>query len=97
MLEFPMIYSINYDLNKPGQNYEELYKAIKSLGAWWHHLDSTWLVDTNLSANEIWAQLKPHTDKNDNVLVVGLTRDYAGWLPQKAWDWIDTRSAKMAA
>lgn len=48
-----MIYSINYDLKRPGQNYEALYEAIKSCGAWWHHLGSTWLVDTNLNAKGI--------------------------------------------
>jgi hypothetical protein len=31
---------IGYDLNKTGQDYKDLIKAIKLLGAWWHHLDS---------------------------------------------------------
>ena len=30
-----MIYAINYDLKRPGQNYELLYGAVKSCGAWW--------------------------------------------------------------
>lgn len=46
-----MIYAINYDLKRPSQNYEALYEAIKSCGVWWHHLGSTWLVDTSLNAN----------------------------------------------
>ncbi|WP_209021761.1 hypothetical protein [Nocardioides sp. 503] len=33
---------ITYDLNTPGQGYTALHDEIKSLGAWWHHLDSTW-------------------------------------------------------
>ena len=40
-----MIYAVNYDLKRPGQNYEALYVAIKGCGVWWHHLGSTWLVD----------------------------------------------------
>ena len=52
-----MIYAINYDLKQPGQNYNELYEAIKSCGAWWHYLDSTWLVDTSLTAQGIWNKL----------------------------------------
>lgn len=36
-----MIYAINYDLKRPGQNYEKLYEAIKSCGTWWHYLGST--------------------------------------------------------
>ena len=92
-----MIYAINYDLKRPGQNYEALHEAIKSCGAWWHFLDSTWLVDTNLSAKSVWDRLAPHVDKNDFVLVIGVTREYQGWLPQEAWDWLNSRSSKMAA
>jgi hypothetical protein len=35
---------IGYDLDKPGQDYSNLVAEIKRLGAWWHNLDSTWLV-----------------------------------------------------
>jgi hypothetical protein len=28
-----VIYAINYDLKRPGQNYEKLYEAIKGCGA----------------------------------------------------------------
>lgn len=92
-----MIYAISYDLNQPGQNYDELHEAIKSCGPWWHYLDSTWLVDTNLTAQAVWNKLSPHTDKNDNILIIGVSRDYAGWLPPKAWEWINSRATKMAA
>ncbi len=92
-----MIYAINYDLKRPGQNYEELYKAIKALGAWWHYLGSTWLVDTSLTAQGVWERLAPHVDKNDFVLVIGVTKDYQGWLPQEAWDWLNGRVSKLAA
>jgi hypothetical protein len=91
-----MIYAINYDLKKPGQNYDPLYTAIKSLGTWWHYLGSTWLVDTNLNANGIWQKLALHVDKNDSVLIIGVTKDHAGWLPPKAWEWIKERQAVAA-
>lgn len=92
-----MIYAINYDLKRPGQNYEMLYDAIKSCGTWWHYLGSTWLVDTSLGATAIWERLAPHVDKNDLVLVVGVTRDYSGWLPKDAWEWLNSRTSKLAA
>jgi hypothetical protein len=92
-----MIYAINYDLKRPGQNYEALYEAIKGCGATWHHLGSTWLVDTSLDANGIWKRLEPHVDKNDFFLIIGVTRNYSGWLPQQAWDWINNHTSKMAA
>jgi len=92
-----VIYSINNDQKRPGQNYEKLYEAIKSCGDWWHFLGSTWLVDTSLNAQGIWDRLAPHVDKNDIFLVIGVTRDNQGWLPEKAWEWINTRASKMAA
>ncbi len=91
-----MIFAINYDLKRPGQNYQALHEAIKSCGDWWHFLDSTWLVDTNLDAQGIWNSLAGHVDKNDILLIIGVTRNYQGWLPRSAWDWINSRYAKLA-
>ena len=91
-----MIYAVNYDLKKPGQNYEKLYEAIKSCGGWWHYLGSTWLVDTTLSAQGVWDRLTPHVDKNDFFLIIGVTRENCGWLPQAAWDWINEHSKSFA-
>jgi hypothetical protein len=92
-----MIYAINYDLKRPGQNYDALYEAIKACGANWHYLGSTWLVDTTLSATAIWERLAPHVDKNDFFLVIGVTKDYSGWLPKEAWEWIANRRSRLAA
>lgn len=92
-----MIYAINYDLKRPGQNYEALYEAIKNCGVWWHYLGSTWLVDTSLTAKGVWERLSPHVDQSDFFLVIGVTRDYQGWLPKDAWEWINSRTMKMAA
>ncbi len=63
-------YIISYDLNRPGQDYEGLYEAIKSLGSWWHHLDSTWVVVTAKTATQVRDALIPEIDSNDKVLVV---------------------------
>jgi hypothetical protein len=92
-----MVYAVNYDLKKPGQDYSGLYEAIKGCGPSWHHLGSTWLVDTSLSAEGIWKRLQPHVDKGDVVLVIGVTADYQGWLVPDAWNWINARKSKMAA
>lgn len=86
-----MIYSITYDLKKPGQDYDGLYESIKSLGAWWHYLESTWLVDTQLNADSIYKRLDANIDKNDRLLIVNFGTDYQGWLDKDAWDWIKAR------
>lgn len=83
------IYAICYDLNSPGRDYGQLHAAIKSLGdAWWHYLDSTWLVRTDMSADQIRSRLRDLMDVNDNLLVVGVTDEFAGWLPEKAGVWL---------
>ena len=48
-------YLIGYDLHPTkGETYGELTQAIKDLSdTWWHHLDSTWAVVTNLDVFEI--------------------------------------------
>ena len=87
-----MIVLITYDLNKPGQDYSDLYDAIKAIpGTWWHYLTSVWLVDTNLSTQQIYGKLERHIDKNDELFIVRITRDYTGYLPKKAWKWLRNR------
>lgn len=73
-----MSYLISYDLNAPGKNYDQLYDAIKSLGGWWHHLDSTWIVTHAGPATAIRDKLKPYLDHNDKLLVVHCSGE-AAW------------------
>lgn len=81
-------YAINYDLKKPGRDYSGLFSAIKNCGKWWHYLDSTWLVISNESPNQIWKRLEPYADKNDYLLIIEVRDNVQGWLPKEAWDWI---------
>jgi len=84
-----MIFLITYDLNKPAQEYPKLYEAIMNLGAWWHHLDSTWVVNTTLKAQDVFNQLKQCIDQNDRLLIINITnQERQGWLPPEAWQWL---------
>jgi hypothetical protein len=87
-----MILLVTYDLKRPGQDYAKLYEAIKSLGAWWHFLESTWLIDSLHSPQAAGNHLVPFIDRNDRLLVIQVQRNYQGWLPKEAWDWINSRS-----
>ncbi len=80
-------YVIGYDLNSPGQDYAELFDAIKSYGYFWHHLDSTWIIKTDRSAVEVRNHLKGHIDRNDKLIVAELTG-------VAAWTGINDRGTK---
>ncbi len=83
-------YLIKYDPKKtPGRKHDPLYKEIKKSLIWWHYLESTWLIVTNETAEQIWDRLKSHVNKNDYILIIEVRSDYHGWLPEKAWDWIE--------
>lgn len=81
---------ISYDLSRPGQEYSDLYQAIKDLApAWWHHLESTWIVITSKGTTEIAKSLTPHLDANDKLLVTTLSGPWTSWgLPDRANEWL---------
>ena len=86
-----MVYTISYDLNRPGKDYSSLYAAIKNLGPWCHPVDSTWYVSTNLTAAQVRDALTAVMDSSDQVLVSQATApgawrnledDISAWLKQ---------------
>lgn len=83
-------YLITYDLHKPSQNYEGLYEAIKALAnGWWHHVDSTWLVNSNLSAGEIRDSIMGKLDSNDELLVISVGSNWgSSGLSDSANNWL---------
>jgi hypothetical protein len=83
-------YMITYDLNKPGQNYGQLYDAIKGVATGWlHPLNNIWLVVSPMSSAGLRDYLIPFVDGNDKLLVMEVGLDWAslnlgtfanGWL-----------------
>lgn len=80
---------VSYDLKVPGRDYSGLYGAIRLSGRWWHYLDSTWIIVTTESAQQISQRLKPHIDNNDYILIIEVVNNIGGWLPKDAWEWIN--------
>lgn len=83
-------YMIGYDLNKSGQDYSSLIEAIKKIAnGWWHHLDSTWLINTNLNASEIIDRLSKKIDQNDEILVIAVADDWATYgISKSGNEWL---------
>jgi hypothetical protein len=87
---------VTYDLKSP-QNYTPLYEALKAQGVWWHYLASTWLIDTAKSPQEVFDAVHPHIGPHDFILISELGQRNQGWLPQAAWDWINSRVQKQTS
>jgi hypothetical protein len=64
---------VAYDLDKPGQNYDAVHDAIKSLGRYYHAQQSLFYVHTNLSAREAHSAVIKVMDRNDRLIVVEST------------------------
>ena len=82
---------VTYDLKRPGQNYSDLYDAIKSEGDWQHPLESIWAVKTgtSVSARTLYKRLRSYIDEKDSLFIVEITdQDRQGWLDKPFWTWL---------
>jgi len=87
------IYSIQYDLINPGQNYEKLIAAIKRMWPdWAKPLESCFIVASTMNASQIRDSLTPYLDTNDKLLVLqagsdwatrNIAKDVCDWLRRK--------------
>ena len=84
------IYLIGYDLIKR-KDYPELYKAIQAIANdYWHCIDSTWIIVTDMKHGDVRDTLRPHIDADDRLLVVTLTKG-AAWttsFDKDCQDWL---------
>ncbi|MGE3991146.1 hypothetical protein [Pseudorhodoplanes sp.] len=80
-------YQVNYDLRKPGRNYDNLYKRLAEWRAV-RVLKSAWIIETQATAVAIRDDLAKHIDANDGLLVTGMTGE-------AAWQQLDGNSANF--
>lgn len=82
------IYMINYDLNRPGQDYTSLINEIKRSPDWAKYLKSGWLVATTETPAQIYKRLEMWIDGGDEILITEFTSNYFGRLNSEIWNWI---------
>lgn len=74
------VFQISYDLQDPGQDYDELFEAIKSYSGYCHILESTWFISTGStsSAGNVRDELEDYVDANDELLVTKMPSSGGG-------------------
>ncbi len=84
-----MILLVAYELKQSTESYAKLFEVLKNKNSWAHYMSSLWFIATQESAKELGQQLLPLIFQGDRILVTEVSSERWGWLPQKAWDWLN--------
>ncbi|MCK0507951.1 hypothetical protein [Aromatoleum anaerobium] len=79
---------ITYDLNNEIRR-PPIVKKIKDTWSWARLSESSYAVQTHLSPSQVFEQLRPLLDNNDNLYVITLKKPYSGWGPKDVNDWLE--------
>ncbi len=83
---------VTHALNNQYKDYSPFFTALKSnCNEWWHYFDATWIVVTIHTPDQFARSLFPYMETADRLLVVKLQKDFQGWLPKDAWDWLNAK------
>ena len=85
---------ITYELKTVGRNYTPLYEALKVQGVWSHYLESTWLIQTTKSPQEVYTAIVGNITTSDRLFIIPVVRPYFGYMPKEVWDWLDQHLPK---
>jgi hypothetical protein len=70
---------------------EAFNDRIKSLGTWLKYFSDNWLIESTLSAKEIYAKLSSGHEK-DNIFIIEIkTENYWGRMNTKLWEYLKER------
>lgn len=82
-------YMISYDLNTPGQKYEQIKDVIKGFnGAYIRLQNSFWLVRNDLTPDEMSERIRSVIDGNDELLICEVVNNYQGQTSKDNWKFI---------
>jgi hypothetical protein len=77
------MFSVSYDLLKPGQDYTALWARLRALGAT-RVLESQWALRGAYTATALRDDLVKYIDTNDRLLVIDVTNSQFAWHNLKA-------------
>jgi hypothetical protein len=85
------VLSVSYDLRQPGRNYQPLYDALARYQHC-HALESLWFIDTGRTCAQVRGDLCGLVDRNDQVYVIRLHRDWAACQGEPCTEWLNDPS-----
>jgi len=80
-------YLISYDLNSPGQKYDQIFEVIKKY-TYIKLQKSFWLVNTSSTPNQIAKEFDHIIDNNDRLFICELKDSYQGIASDEQWTFI---------
>lgn len=84
------VLQVTYDLRKPGKDYADVLKTIKSHDGWARLSESCYAIATQATPDSVFSQLKLYLDDNDYLYIVTLKKPFAGRGPKDVNDWLET-------
>ncbi len=82
-----MVYLVAFNLQNKRHHYDIFLDALQMTN-WFNFFDNAWLISTDESAQEITERLERYIKEGDFLLVIRVTDEYYGLLPDEAWDWL---------
>lgn len=81
------IYIILYDLKEDSV----VKERIKALGSWMNYFPKCWVIESSLSAHDIYDKIAVDYEK-ERFLIMELNKNnYWGVLPKEAWNWLGSK------
>ena len=85
------VYLVAVQLRRPNADYGPVIGMIKNVGiAWMYYIPHVVLIQSHETAAAINLKILKFITKEDYILVIQVTKQYQGWLPKEAWDWLNT-------
>lgn len=81
-------FMLSYDLNEPGQKYEQVFEIIKTFGSYIKLQQSFWLIRTSLTPEQMTTKLNSVLDNNDLIFICELEKNYYGLANKEQWKFI---------
>ncbi len=85
------VYLVSYNLGNDQEKFATLDKTVKGCcfnDTWMYYIDNTWLIKSNMTADEIGKRIYSAIPEENSFIVIEVTNNFAGHLPMEAFNFI---------